>query len=91
MESSKATSFISLYLKVSGHEAIEHARISKAFDLHFVLSCQLTNRSDPILFYQADEADSHTTPLLHDASVDAFGVLAGLLVDDVGEQPGESA
>lgn len=52
---------------------------------------KLTNCSDPILFYQADEADSHTTPLLHDASVNAFGVLAGLLVDDVGEQPGESA
>jgi hypothetical protein len=84
-ESSRATSFISLYLNVSGQEAIEDVLISKTFPRVPILPSLLTNRSDPILLDQADDPDADTAPLLDDTSLDAFRVLSGLLVNNVRE------
>jgi len=84
----RAVSFISRYLNVSGHDAVDGGTLASARQHDLT---RLTNCSDPILLDETNYADSDSASFLDHEAVYAFGIVARLLIDDVGKQPWESA
>lgn len=82
-ESLSPVSFISLYLKLDGHEA----GFSKVNGWSLPRTCDpiLTDGGDPILLYETNQADPHAAPLFDDEFMHASRVSAGFLVDNVGK------